>query len=101
MDFYDEEFASQATVYPMVHGLTYPPPRFFFPIHCLYGVDVHTETGFEYDVDHFNGTVNPPAPAKIRSGDGDGTVNLRSLESCSRWVFFWTSHLDFARRMDK
>lgn len=67
-----------------MHKLTYPLPKLDFPVHCLYGVDVHTETGFEYDVEHFNGTKDPPAPAKTRSGDGDGTVNLRSLESCSQ-----------------
>jgi lysophospholipase-3 len=80
----DLNLTQQATVYPWVHNLTYPLPRLDLPVHCLYGVDVHTETGFEYDIPHFNGSVKPPAPSKIRSGDGDGTVNLRSLEACSR-----------------
>lgn len=79
----DLNLTQQATVYPWVHNLTYPLPRLELPVHCLYGVDVHTETGFEYDIPHFNGSVKPPAPNKIRSGDGDGTVNLRSLEACS------------------
>ena len=79
-----EGLVVQAAVYPFVHALTYPLPKFNFPVHCLYGVDVKTDSGFEYDVDHFNATVDPPAPSKIRSSNGDGTVNLRSLESCSQ-----------------
>ena len=71
-------------MYPFVHALTYPLPKFDFPVHCLYGVDVETDSGFEYDVDHFNATTDPPAPSKTRSSNGDGTVNLRSLESCSQ-----------------
>lgn len=51
------------------------------PVHCIYGTDVDTEVGYLYDVKRFTGEV-PPAPHKIRQGPGDGTVNLRSLQSC-------------------
>lgn len=80
----DLNLTQQAAVYPRVHNLTYPLPKLNLPVHCLYGVDVLTEMGFEYDIPHFNATVLPPAPSKTRTGDGDGTVNIRSLEACSR-----------------
>ena len=67
-----------------MHSLTYPLPKLDLPVHCLYGVGVKTEVGFEYDVDHFNATDRPPAPSGTRGGDGDGTVNIQSLESCSQ-----------------
>lgn len=75
----------QAAVYPRVHNLTYPLPRVGFQIHCLYGTGKDTDEGYVYDVKSFNATA-PPAPKKVLMGDGDGTVNLQSLEACKGYA---------------
>jgi hypothetical protein len=40
------------------------------------------QVGYGYDVKRFGGQEVPPAPRRISQGPGDGTVNLRSLQSC-------------------
>lgn len=49
-------------------------------IHCLYGHGINTMEFLEYKSGKF-----PDHNPKIRFGEGDGTVNLRSLEGCLRW----------------
>lgn len=52
------------------------PPRVI--THVMYSTGVDTELGFVYDTD-FKGTTDV-APSKTVMGDGDGTVNLPSLQ---------------------
>ncbi|KAG7247829.1 hypothetical protein CRUP_001411 [Coryphaenoides rupestris] len=50
-------------------------------VHCLYGSGVPTPETFSYS-DKF-----PDAePTAVVTGDGDGTVNLRSAKQCGRWL---------------
>ena len=72
----------QAAVYPKVHDLTYPLPQLDIRVHCLYGTGQDTDEGYVYAVPHFNASA-PPPPKEVRTGLGDGTVNLRSLEACT------------------
>ena len=74
-------------MYPKVHALTYPLPEVAFPVRCLYGTGVDTDEGFFYDVERFTAGDVPPAPKEKFQGLGDGTVNLHSLEACSRCCF--------------
>lgn len=50
-------------------------------VHCIYGSGINTMEYLEYKEKDF-----PDHGARVRFGDGDGTVNLRSLEGCLRWV---------------
>ncbi|CAL8461900.1 g1431 [Coccomyxa elongata] len=77
----DLNLTQQAAVYPRVHNLTYPLPKVNFKVHCMYGTGRDTDEGYVYDVDAFNASA-PSAPSKVMKGDGDGTVNTRSLEAC-------------------
>jgi pimeloyl-ACP methyl ester carboxylesterase len=78
---HDLKLSQQAAIYPRVSELINPLTPLQVPVHCVYGTDVDTEVGYVYDVKAFSGEV-PPAPHRIRQGPGDGTVNLRSLQSC-------------------
>jgi lysophospholipase-3 len=49
-------------------------------IHCLHGSGVSTVEKMTYkDVGHF------PDKPTLENGNGDGTVNIRSLRGCLRW----------------
>ena len=49
---------------------------------CLYGTDIRpTPEKFLYQVDEF-----PDTFPKTESGDGDGTVNIRSLQTCHSFL---------------
>ncbi|XP_056454895.1 group XV phospholipase A2 [Gadus chalcogrammus] len=50
-------------------------------VHCLYGSGVPTPESFRYS-DKFPNAE----PVGVGTGDGDGTVNLRSATQCGRWV---------------
>ena len=73
----------QAEVYEVTRGLTYPVPLLDLRVYCLYGYGMDTDEGYLYNVDHFNASA-PPAPTRTQQGDGDGTVNLASLQACSK-----------------
>ena len=75
----------QAAVYPKVRSLVWPLPRLDLPVHCLYGTGTDTDKGYVYDIDRFSASV-PPAPKEASKGQGDGTVNLRSLEAGKEWA---------------
>lgn len=77
----------QAAVFDRVRATTHPLPTLDVPVHCMHGLMAgnSTEDHFLYDVDRFNAS-SPPAPTVTRMGKGDGTVNLKSLESCKRCV---------------
>ncbi|RWS01932.1 group XV phospholipase A2-like protein [Dinothrombium tinctorium] len=54
------------------------PPK--VEIHCLHGFGIKT-----MDVLTYSNKTFPNEQPKIKYGDGDGTVNLRSLQGCLRW----------------
>lgn len=50
-------------------------------VHCLFGSSINTVEKLDYKKSaNLNGT-----PTLI-NGDGDGTVNARSLRACSQWI---------------
>lgn len=49
-------------------------------VHCLYGYGIDTPETFEWSKTWF-----PNYQPKTNYGDGDGTVNRRSLEACGKW----------------
>uniref|UniRef100_A0A914RPN5 Glycosyltransferase family 92 protein n=1 Tax=Parascaris equorum TaxID=6256 RepID=A0A914RPN5_PAREQ len=50
-------------------------------VHCIYGFEVPTPEKFEWPKGYF-----PDYQPTVIYGDGDGTVNYRSLDVCSRWI---------------
>ena len=59
----------------------FPPPN--VPTHCFYGVSVDTPQNFHYSRSFPEGANDDP---EVTTGDGDGTVNLKSSEVCLRWA---------------
>jgi len=51
--------------------------------HCLYGGGVDTPLAFKFSKTYSNWMDYQP---DVVSGDGDGTVNTRSLVACKKWV---------------
>ncbi|KAK2561458.1 Phospholipase A2 group XV [Acropora cervicornis] len=49
-------------------------------VHCLFGTGVDTAESFSFGKGAF-----PDAQPKVFYGDGDGTVNIRSLQACHKW----------------
>lgn len=49
-------------------------------VHCLHGHKVNTPQRLDYTLRNF-----PDAKPKVINGDGDGTVNLVSLQACLGW----------------
>ncbi|XP_076449168.1 lysosomal phospholipase A and acyltransferase-like [Babylonia areolata] len=50
-------------------------------VHCIYGYGVDTPAAFQFPKGAF-----PDTQPNTIYGDGDGTVNLRSLQGCLRWA---------------
>ncbi|CAG9535443.1 unnamed protein product [Cercopithifilaria johnstoni] len=50
-------------------------------IHCIYGYGIDTPESFKWSKKRF-----PAYQPDTIYGDGDGTVNRRSLEACKKWV---------------
>lgn len=50
-------------------------------LHCLYGTGVSTVERLSYEK---SGDLN--STPKLEMGDGDGTVNYRSLAACRQWT---------------
>lgn len=59
----------------IIHDLVPPGVE----VHCLHGIGVDTIQRLIYDKNKF------PDHPNLEYGDGDGTVNLRSLIGCLRW----------------
>ncbi|TKR81569.1 hypothetical protein L596_015420 [Steinernema carpocapsae] len=53
-------------------------------IHCVYGTGVKTPEKFEWSKNGYWSTFPKSSPTEVH-GDGDGTVNLKSLQACKRW----------------
>lgn len=51
-------------------------------VHALYGVDLKTPAGFKWDKQK----KFPDTQPTVFYGDGDGTVNLRSLHGFKHWI---------------
>lgn len=49
-------------------------------VHCLHGNKVSTMEKLEYQAGEF-----PDGKPRVAYGDGDGTVNLVSLQACTKW----------------
>ena len=66
----------------LVENLTYPLTEHspHVTVHCLHGSGVDTAARFIFNEGEF-----PDTQPSISYGDGDGTVNKRSLEACSKW----------------
>lgn len=64
-----------------VRNLTSPNRAPGVEVHCLHGNRVTTIEQLDYETGEF-----PDAKPKIVYGDGDGTVNLVSLQACSGWA---------------
>jgi len=86
--------------YPLLAGLPAPGVEVF----CLHGSEVETVEKLIYRKGEFPGSD----PGIVIKGDGDGTVNSRSLVGCSQWrnkqkqyvhhhVFHGVSHLGILR----
>jgi len=96
--FADIGWAPGPTVYGQVAtllSLSTPPG---VPTHCWWSSGRPTEASFVYGPGAF-----PDAQPTVTKGDGDGTVNLPSLEVCGRWagvhtrVFPGQSHMDIVK----
>ena len=83
-------YVLQAAVLPRVSQLSKPLKQLNIPVYCLYGTGVPTENGYYYKTPHFS-TSAPDAPANVTHGDGDGTVNIESLQACEQCALaaFW------------
>ena len=53
------------------------------PIYCFYSKGTPTPERLVYD----SISTFPDSEPLVEMGEGDGTVNLRSLEACSRWQY--------------
>lgn len=51
-------------------------------VHCLYGKDVPTVERLNYTKTAYVDGATP----QLQMGQGDGTVNLRSLSACGTWT---------------
>lgn len=61
----------------MLPYLDFSPPN--VEVHCIYGSQLPTVEVLNYPTPDLDGSP------KLITGDGDGTVNLRSLQGCARW----------------
>uniref|UniRef100_A0A915K4A3 Group XV phospholipase A2 n=1 Tax=Romanomermis culicivorax TaxID=13658 RepID=A0A915K4A3_ROMCU len=79
--FKDLNFQDGWDMYQDTKDLSYEMKAPGVEIHCIYGVGLPTPEKFVYaKKSHFPDTQ----PDEVM-GDGDGTVNVRSIEACQRW----------------
>lgn len=80
--FKDIGFPLGITLQKLVENITYPltahAPN--VTVHCLYGIGEKTAESFTFAKGEF-----PDTQPQVTYGDGDGTVNVRSLEACNKW----------------
>lgn len=65
------------------YAANFTPPG--VEIHCIYGHNVDTVEKIRYKKSDV-----PDGKPDLIMGDGDGTVNLRSLEGCMKWEMLQT-----------
>ncbi|XP_076325381.1 lysosomal phospholipase A and acyltransferase-like isoform X1 [Tachypleus tridentatus] len=78
--FQDINFETGWEMWKDTRNLTYEMKPPGVEVHCLHGFNVSTIESFSYAEDEF-----PDGQPTITYGNGDGTVNLRSLLGCLRW----------------
>jgi lysophospholipase-3 len=78
--FEDIDFEVGYNMWLDTRNLTYKLDAPNVEVHCIHGYGVHTMEHLDYKEDTF-----PDHQPKISFGDGDGTVNTRSLQGCLRW----------------
>ena len=78
--FADMKYTNGSRMYDEVKNLLadFPPPNVTH--YCFYGTDVQTVAQIAY-----GSSFPDQLPVKMIEGNGDGTVNDRSLESCHLW----------------
>lgn len=80
--FQDISFQLGIKLRQLVGNQTYPltahAPN--VTVHCLYGTGVDTAESFTFGKGEF-----PDTQPEVTKGNGDGTVNIRSLRACSKW----------------
>lgn len=54
-------------------------------VYCIHGSEVPTTSGMVYTPANAFHSAFPDQMPTLLTDDGDGTVNLRSLQPCSRW----------------
>ena len=64
-------------------------------MHCLFGSGVDTAERIVFAKDR------PDGKSTIFMGDGDGTVNRRSLSACQRWIGQQRQRQVYAREFPK
>jgi lysophospholipase-3 len=77
----DMGFPEGYEMYKDVKDLVDPTQPPGVEVHCLHGVGVPTWEQIIYAKD----SDFPDKPGTLVNGDGDGTVNVRSLEVCKSW----------------
>lgn len=78
--FHDMNYNRGYEMFEETVGLTGPLPAPNITLHCLYGSKVNTPLQFIYKEGEF-----PDTQPKTIFGDGDGSVNIKSLMACQRW----------------
>ncbi len=78
--FADMKYSMGYEMFEAVRNLTggLPPPN--VTTYCYYGTNMSTPRQFKYGKGDF-----PDTDPDIVNGNGDGTVNIQSLEACHRW----------------
>lgn len=78
--FQDIDYEVGYNMWLDTRNLTYDLKHPGVDVHCIHGVGVNTMEHLEYRSEKF-----PDQNPKITFGDGDSTVNTRSLAGCLRW----------------
>ncbi len=78
--FNDMGYKRGYDMFKEIEDLTGALPAPNVTLHCLYGSKVKTPYQYIY-----TGTEFPDHQPKTIPGDGDGSVNMNSLQACQRW----------------
>lgn len=79
--FHDIKYPTGYEMWLDVKNLTSPSRPPGVEVHCLHGHKVSTPELLDYNLGDF-----PDAKPRVTYGDGDGTVNLISLQACYGWA---------------
>jgi hypothetical protein len=79
-----------AQIYPRLHKLhndMLRPGAVPIPLICVWGTGIPTAKAYYYDVDDLK-AISAPEPTTVYSENGDGTVNLKSLQVRSSGLLY-------------